>query len=326
MKAELIEKCRLCGNSNLNKTLTTEIGYWSLASDNPSRKRWIVDLGYCDDCGHGQLLTDLTKEQIADMYLAPSNHRGPTTNYLDGFSSDSLPDHLDILSKFVDRNSRILDVGCNQGYLLAAVHKFADTPEKNILGLDFIDTRSWHFPFEKIDINDQSSLVNMSGNHKEFQMVAITNVLEHVLDPITVLSGVRNFVSDDGVLLVEVPNSTENISSSRLLSTSMVHPHHTQYFTPDSLLHALNRSGFTPVEYRNWDYADWLSQQIVCRKKNDSHLDSSKKYLEKAKTVFNHYDERLFALIEETVETHGQIGLWDAVSKLCGLQIDTTSY
>ena len=310
MEARHITNCRLCFGSRLETILTAESGFWLKEASPPRRKRFQTDLGVCSTCGHGQVINDLSPGQVSEMYLPANVNLRPDNEFLTRFSSNALPGQYNIIEKYLHSETTLADIGCNRGQLLAAVQVKENLNNENLLGIDFLDQRIWDFPLRIEDLNDTKLSSNLSDLAGAFDIVTITSVLEHILDPRKLLTVLHDILKPDGILFVEVPNALDQLSKQRLLTTSIVHPHHLHYFTPTTLHSTLSDCGFEILEFRNWDCENWLAQQIVCRKQKTRGASSARDYLIQAKDLFSTYEAELHTLIKKKLKGNQGVGLW----------------
>jgi SAM-dependent methyltransferase len=74
-----------------------------------------------------------------------------------------------------------------------------------------------------------------------YQLVWLSNVLEHVLDPVALMRSLRRLVTEDGVLVVTVPNDGSPLQESLLENGDIRErfwiaiPDHLSYFDAESL-------------------------------------------------------------------------------------------
>ena len=79
-----------------------------------------------------------------------------------------------------------------------------------------------------------------------FDLVIVGEVLEHVPDAATFLSGTRELLAVDGSLLVTVPNAcSPKIGARSLIGRESVHPDHHTYYGPRTLRHTLECAGYS---------------------------------------------------------------------------------
>ena len=101
------------------------------------------------------------------------------------------------------RGSSLLDMPCGDGTLTALfASKF-----KRIVG---IDASSTHLELAKKNLpaaEFHEALIEEFETDERFDTITMINILEHVLDPINILRKAANLLSDNGILLIHVPNS-----------------------------------------------------------------------------------------------------------------------
>lgn len=95
---------------------------------------------------------------------------------------------------------------------------------------------------------------------KTFGVVYASEVIEHVPDPIALLTTLTRYVADDGLLLLTTPNALRLEAGASLAEhlNILAPADHMVLFTPDSLEAALKLVGFTHVTILKVD------SQIVC--------------------------------------------------------------
>ena len=133
-----------------------------------------------------------------------------------------------------------LEVGCGEGFLLAA----AAAEGWSVRGLDFADSglRRWHPELvERVEVGDAYALLARAiAGGRRHRVVALQNVLEHVVDPGRLLHDVAGVVDPDGVVVVQVPNDFSRLQR-RALELGHVGrefwvapPDHLSYFDTES--------------------------------------------------------------------------------------------
>lgn len=137
----------------------------------------------------------------------------------------------------VDRS--VLDVGCGpgtfllvalgRGFEVAGVEPAAEAGEKaRELGLDVFTGTVEQF--------EQQS-------ERRFGMVTSFEVLEHVPDPVAILRVIRRLMSQEGRLIVSVPNVDDPYCLRQRLASTMP-PVHINFFNRSSMRRALEAAGF----------------------------------------------------------------------------------
>lgn len=100
-------------------------------------------------------------------------------------------------------NKKILDIGCNEGYLGAAI-KMSDN---EVVGVD-INEQSI---VKAKEVLDDAHVVNVLEEKipypdKYFDVIIMTEVIEHFLLPEDVMKEARRLLKDDGFIIITTPN------------------------------------------------------------------------------------------------------------------------
>lgn len=169
-----------------------------------------------------------------------AHHRDP--NYLT---------ELAMIERHVPRG-RLLDVGCNMGMLLRLASR-----------------RGW----EVQGVEPSPSLAALAGRHQvpvvnaflhdlgpehenAYDVVALSDVFEHVTRPREFLRDVDRVLRRDGLVYVKVPNVRWSLAKQRVLGALGRRPaqglwdsyEHVVHYSDDSLSVMLRRCGYEPVE------------------------------------------------------------------------------
>jgi 2-polyprenyl-3-methyl-5-hydroxy-6-metoxy-1,4-benzoquinol methylase len=145
---------------------------------------------------------------------------------------------------------RFLEVGCGEGWLLAA----AAAEGLDIRGLDFSDDGLQRFHPELVSrarFGDAfEHLEQLIEAGAQFDVIAMEHVLEHVLVPERLLERLPRLIAPGGVCAITVPN---DFSPLQLAARDAGHidrafwlapPQHLNYFEAKSLTVLLNRLGY----------------------------------------------------------------------------------
>jgi len=155
-------------------------------------------------------------------------------------------------------SGRLLDIGCNEGRTL-----------KNY-------ARSG-YQAEGIELNDTAAAVARTAGFKVFtgeladftpaapyNVAVLSNVLEHSLDPKSMLRLVRSVLKNDGQVWVSCPNSQSWLRPvfGRWWINWHV-PFHITHFSPLALQRLLEDSGFRRIEVWQITPALWVASSII---------------------------------------------------------------
>lgn len=154
----------------------------------------------------------------------------------------------------VGNNQKILDVGCATGYV-------GDLLSSNFQNIELIgidnSKKSLNKAKEKniylklilMDLNDFSTELDDYINY--FDIIIITDVLEHLIDPMLTLKRLSKYLKKEGKILVDVPNIAHGSIKYNLLINNfnynpvgLLDETHLRFFTPSSFIKKLSENSF----------------------------------------------------------------------------------
>ncbi len=148
----------------------------------------------------------------------------------------------------------LLDVGCGEGFTLKY---YADLGWK-VWGIDFSKAgviKQNPDMLSYLEIGDIYEKLNDYQNQKRlYDVVYLTNVLEHVLNPIELLNNLKSIIKREGVLVVTVPNDGSDLqefcfASSKISDRFWIAlPDHISYFSYESLRSIAKHTGYNCVD------------------------------------------------------------------------------
>ncbi|MCF7993483.1 MAG: class I SAM-dependent methyltransferase [Chromatiaceae bacterium] len=158
----------------------------------------------CTDCG---LVTLGCHDHIQSGHYERSGMYGGTTRPIDALLRDSNADderRFDMLRSYLP-NKRVLDFGCgNGGFLL-----LASTLAASVTGVE-LETRVREHWNERLTIlpNLPSPATHRSQSDG-FDLITAFHVIEHLPDPLAVLSQMQTLLAPSGQIIIEVPSSDD---------------------------------------------------------------------------------------------------------------------
>lgn len=231
---------------------------------------------WCSSCNYGRVAGDLTPNQVAEFYAA--NYYTHTTPDTSEHSSkrflDRLRVHLawrrdgglDLSADEVPRSKphpSFCDVGCGSGQALlrfkqAGYETFGIEPDAA--------ARSLAGKICEVFQGTAEALPEEVGG-RQFDVVLLSHVLEHCIDPIAALQNVNRLLTPGGTTIIEVPNNAAlgaEIFGPGWFFADI--PRHLQFFTERSLEDALARAGLRVSRTIYAGYArqfspEWLAAQ-----------------------------------------------------------------
>ena len=164
----------------------------------------------------------------------------------------------DISFHSVNGSGNLLDVGCNEGR-----------------GLEFY--RSNGFSAEGLELNSKAaelargkgftvycSTLESFSAEKKYDVVVLSNVLEHSLNPGAMLQHINSLLNPDGQVWISCPNSRSWLRSvfGRYWINWHV-PFHVVHFSTDTLRDVLKKSQFQIAKMQQQTPALWVAHSII---------------------------------------------------------------
>ncbi len=151
-------------------------------------------------------------------------------------------------------NSRVCDVGCERGELLAVLKQAGWAVEGTQLSRPAAEFARRHFGINVY----VGELADAPFARDTFDVILMIHVLEHLPSPEAYLAQVRRMLRPGGVFWVEVPNAGS--LTARLCGKRWLHhdpEHHYWNFTKRGLLCLLGRQGFAieRMHHYSWEHA-----------------------------------------------------------------------
>lgn len=235
--------CRICGSTRLRLMLS--LGEMPLANsflESPeefaAEPRFPLDVYFCEDCSLVQLVDVVDPEVLFSHYV-----------YLTG-ASETMRAHFRSYARRVNdllgltAQDLVVEVASNDGSLLKefqglGVRTLGVEPARNIAEQarrDGVPTVSEFFNAELA-----RQLRNAYGAARA---VVANNVLAHVDDPVDFLRGCAALLSDDGLVVWEVPHLQELVAR---LEYDTIYHEHLSYYSVSPLLRLAESAGLRIV-------------------------------------------------------------------------------
>lgn len=108
---------------------------------------------------------------------------------------------IDYILKYVNKNSKILEIGCRVGHLL---DNLKEKGYNHFYGIDISD-----YSIKKLKEKGYKGSIEDAQNfelNQKFDCIIISHCLEHCPEPQKVINNIFNHLNEKGILYVEVPN------------------------------------------------------------------------------------------------------------------------
>lgn len=230
--------CRLCSSKALSVCLTQQHASPSIQRlltaqectlDQPVR----LEVHQCADCGFVQL-TERLEETYYDDYVMTTSHSPQMVKY-------QQTQVADFIERFRLVGKRVVEIGCGDGNYLALMREAG----AQVSGVE--PSHSFRQMALARDLDVSEGYVGRGRQLKgsPFDAFVTRQVLEHVPDVNDFLQGIRENLTADAVGLVEVPSLEQAMEQGRFYD---FFADHLNYFSADTLRHALERNGFSVLE------------------------------------------------------------------------------
>jgi SAM-dependent methyltransferase len=143
-------------------------------------------------------------DELTELYSFKTGyHSGYASDYGDrSWENQRARTHPDDIRRYKERPGRLLDIGCSAGFFLAA----ARDAGWEVCGVELSeDTAAIARRRFGLDITT-GVLADDLFPTRSFDVVTLWDVVEHLPDPISVLTVAQRVLKNDGILLIETPN------------------------------------------------------------------------------------------------------------------------
>jgi 2-polyprenyl-3-methyl-5-hydroxy-6-metoxy-1,4-benzoquinol methylase len=232
--------CPLCGQDRISEYRRVGRAY--------RNEYYELELGQCRDCGFVFLQNDpgIAYDleylcQNAGIDRNPVMARFRAEERLAGIGS-----HLQQA-----RGRRLLDIGIGDGYLLSLAEKGG----YETFGLD-VNADGVRLARERYGLAARLSLGPLKDAFPDttFDVIHMNEVIEHVREPMPMLSWCREHLKAGGCLVIQTGNIESLASQLKGSSWGYFQPAHTSYFSSRTLKFALVEAGFKVLR---WASTDW---------------------------------------------------------------------
>lgn len=244
-----------------------------------------IDVLKCEECG---LVRLSTFKQITDGFYEESGMR--KNDDITRLSIDiSMKNDFRRASSLDYMNKSVLDFGCGRGGFLRLARNYA----ARVAGVEL--EKKNREKLQKEGITVKSSIESFD---EKFDIITMFHVIEHLVEPSSILQKLKKYLKEDGELIIETPNADEALISlydCEAYKNFSYWGCHVYLYTSDTLEELLRRNGFkinwsSQIQrYPMVNHLYWLSngkpggQNIWCDMKSEIIEKEYQKMLEKRK-------------------------------------------
>ena len=214
--------CRLCGGSDLTLVLAltpTPLANAFVVDAARSKPQtcFPLDVFFCENCSHVQLLDVVNPEALFENYVYVSSTSPSFVRHFDDYASA-------VINRFAPAaGSLVVDIGSNDGTLLSAFQKRGLC----VLGIDpahEIAANATKAGVETIaDFFSLGLAGKITADRGNAAIVSANNVFAHADDLTEIVQGVRTLLAPDGVFVFEVSYLADVVNDT--LFDTIYHEH-----------------------------------------------------------------------------------------------------
>jgi len=236
--------CRLCGGTSLSLVLKLEPtppanAFVPKADLSKPQPRFPLDVFFCEDCKHVQLLDVVDPRHLFENYVYVSGTSPVFVKHFDDYAADLCARHAPA------NDSLAFDIGSNDGTLLKAFKARG----LKVLGIDpaieiakqatqaGVETIAGFFSHPKAQ--------EIRSKYGPASIVTANNVFAHIDDLGGVADGIRSLLAPDGVFAFEV-SYLKDVVEKTLFDT--IYHEHLDYHSVIPLIGFLKRHGLELIE------------------------------------------------------------------------------
>lgn len=215
--------CPLCTHLETKKVYKNSNAYFQF-NDVP----FDLEIELCKNCGFlfqssAYVNHDYDKliQKAYNSYKKPESYPFPNRKQDNLTALSIITSNLPI-SKIIN----VLEVGSNRGDLLYLIKE--SIPHVNVLGIESTN-------FKELAIPTIRHLFDKNIFSNKFDVIIMQHVLEHIKNPKVILKDIRELLTENGILYIEVPN----LETALQYNLEDFIPEHVSYFDKNSLRNLL---------------------------------------------------------------------------------------
>lgn len=194
------------------------------------------------------------------------------SNYKGKFLDNQKNNPWNIAFDMIEKNSRVLDVGCSNGALGESLIKL-----KNCI-VDGIEMDKGDFKKAKEVLNKtynlsmEEFLRSASVDNDKYDVILFMDVIEHLYNPVEVLAKTKKLLNSNGMIIFSIPNMA-HISTRLMLmagefeygNTGLLDNTHLHFYTKKEIERIFAESGYSSIDFNRVEVAytkDFLISEL----------------------------------------------------------------
>lgn len=237
---------------------------WPLREE-PGIDHWVI--ARCGGCGVGFPEPLSTEDEIVRAYAEQTEpNEWEIEHYVNVRPGQAAgwEDFAERLTRLAGGPGRLLEIGCAAGHLLAGAIRHG----WEVMGVEASPKFSNEVKRRGIPVH-AGALATMPAQ-SPFDLVVMTDVLEHLADPVAELERCRRVLRSGGLLVIATCDIGSLAARYHRLDWRQIVIGHTFYWTKKSLRIALHRAGFDTITMSSVRYWDPDPQLLRRRRRREA--------------------------------------------------------
>ena len=163
------------------------------------------------------------------------------------------------LVRTINQHSKVLDIGCAQGYLGEFLHI---EKKCEVVGIDYLPEhieearqKNVYTELFQLDLNHLSNELDKYTGY--FEYILLGDVLEHLYEPQKLLNQIKKLLKTSGCIIISIPNISHGSILINLMKnnfeyteTGLLDNTHIRFFTLNSFVKLLNSENFEIISLK----------------------------------------------------------------------------
>jgi len=203
-----------------------------------------LEVRQCRDCGLVFVSPRPTTDELERYYqrLYRDDYREPPVEERHRLDREEAKARVHRLGPLLGPRPRVLEVGSGSGAFLDAIRPHTD----QVVGVE-PDESSRAYISNRLGLRVRTDVSEVMYEGDTFDLIVLFHVVEHLLQPVEFLHGLRALLRTQGTLIIEVPNVEDVLVSVYAVPAYLrfyYQKAHLYYFSKATLARTLTKAGF----------------------------------------------------------------------------------
>jgi len=165
----------------------------------------------------------------------------------EGYFENKRPEIIELIEK---ESKLILDVGCGKGYLGRELKKIY--PQCKVIGIEYNDeiAKQAKLNIDDVYVGDVQNM-NLNLDKSTLDAIIFADILEHIIDPSSVLIRLKQYLKNGGYIIASIPNMRHYTVIMRLIKRGWMYDEyghfdktHIRFFSLHSMIQLIKDAGY----------------------------------------------------------------------------------